>query len=76
MERYQHYRESTASIFRVYLDKWQQVTVGSSAILVFMYIKMHHILEGSDHNKICPLQQEEFSNDKRFRNALKFIDQI
>jgi len=31
---------------------------------------MQHILEVSDHNKICPSQQEEFSNDKRFRNDL------
>jgi len=36
---------------------------------------MHHILGGSDHNKIRPLQQEGFSNDKRFRNGLEFIDQ-
>ena len=34
-----------------------------------------HILEGSDHNKICPLRHEQFSNHKRFRNGLKFIDQ-
>jgi len=33
---------------------------------------MHNILEGSDHNKTCPLQQQEFSNDKKFRNGLKF----
>ena len=51
------------------------MAVDSSAILVFIYIKMHHILGGSDHNKIRPLQQEEFSNDKRFRNGLEFIDQ-
>jgi len=36
---------------------------------------MHHTLEGSDHNKIWPLQQEQFSNDKRFQNGLKFINQ-
>jgi hypothetical protein len=51
------------------------VAVGSSAILVLIYIKMHHILEGSDHHKIYPVQREAFSNYKRFRYGLKFIDQ-